>query len=591
MRIAFYYSLHYRYIYFSLFVGHGKQNKENLVTKTLQACSNYKVAPDIIMFNSAMDAYIASHRTDIALHLFEHVVALSDAQILNSREISALENATTYSNKSEAMSSMPVASEVHQVVKYFASYDLAPNVRTFNILIKGLRSQVQGLQGERYSDSVRDSHSSPTDFDSSNDALLKKCLAAVKLMRKYGIKPDVVTTNTIIDMNVISGRMDVAERIVTAFNFTPSVEGYTSIISGYALKGDTASALRVLHAMEAMNLRPNEKTLTALISSCMRSRDFARAKQLISSKLVDNASRRELVSVYGSYLIGLCKSYREVTDDHENVCLTFKAMEEKGLIADMATLNAYMQFLCAVRQDVRAALELFHRIPSFGLQADDYSYSIMFTALGKTGFIEEAFQLYQSSSTVLDTPAINSLLRALVSGPSPMHAVHVFNRFTSLTSATTIDGFSPNKITFTVLFAALLKDSRSIEQPVKGDEFQPLNFDSSENRFYEGSGGSFDMLNTAIDKAANSASFPRASGSADEYIRKLPKLPSSKYEILNLLYCTMRFKYDVIPDTVMVNTLNALVESITKCACSTVSFKGMHDSMKSIICELYCYVS
>ena len=115
------------------------------------------------------------------------------------------------------------------------------------------------------------------------------------------------------------------------------------------------------------------------------------------------------------------------------------------------------------------------------ISPDDYTYSILFTELGKHGYYREALILYRSipPQYMLDTVAINSLLGAIAIGSDPLSAVHMFFELVSPSSIPTQDAsngsngskeskgsgsipvpppsrrFLADKVTFTILFRCL----------------------------------------------------------------------------------------------------------------------------------------
>ena len=357
--------------------------------------------------------------------------------------------------------------------------------------------------------------------------------------------------------------------MIQVLNVSPGVEGYTSLISGYAARGDVRNAFRIYDKMLASKLRPSSFTLSALMSSCLQSNQMHLARQLIESSLATctggQANEKEgLESLYGTYIINLAMRAK-TSADLETVSGAYEAMMEKGLKPDVATTNAYLQCICDVTGDLDLAVKVFRTLES----PDDFTHSILFTALGKQGQLQLAMQLYEERKRPLDTPAINSLLRGFVSSDAPLRTIQLFNyllegkekgmkrNFTS----PSVEAFVPNKITFTTLYAALLRSTRpaSPDSAAKPSEGNPqLTYDASSNRFYE-----------VADRTLEASQ----SKSQDNFV--FSALPPLKYEILKSLFSSMRFRYNIEPDDVMVSTLNALFLAITKpVSGSGVNFRG-----------------
>ena len=202
-----------------------------------------------------------------------------------------------------------------------------------------------------------------------------------------------------------------------------------------------------MNLMQSKGVAANAYTFTSLMTACIGSGDIYRAKKLLQMKnqIYFNSSEREydklidraeLTALHGSYIIGLTKRISDVGFETraeaglvQDVEFALEDMTQLGLVPDVATLNAYIQFLCALPEKNRVSKALSFlksMILTKGSQPDDYTYSILFTAMGRAGLVSEALALYRAYPKSLDAPAINSLLRAFVSGPNPLDSGIVF---------------------------------------------------------------------------------------------------------------------------------------------------------------------
>ena len=484
-----------------------------------------------MLFNSALDAFIRCDRAKLAVYLFEHVALPND---------------------DFRFFSTPVPHDdvldVDAIISYFKQFPILPNVRTFNILLKAMRS--------------------PTVLNDDPASVLRLCFEITRLMDRLNIEPDVITMNTLIDIAVTSGNLDAAEKMIGVLDCPPGVEGYTSLIAGYASKGDIRNAFRVYELMDLNNIEANSFTLSALMNACIEARNMNLARRLL--EIGRNRYPQIMSSLYGTYLIGLCKQSSTIRDI-DYASSVYSDMLQRNYTLDIATINAYIQGLCEVKRDIPTALQVFYNI-SGNISPDDYTYSILFSALGKDGFLEDALRLYHCAHRYMDTPAINSLLRAFLSSAEPLDAIRFFNCLTQSNSTVASETFTPNKITFTILFASLLKSTKATgtkDERVGSDRAPFLAYDDSGKRFYE----------TVFFSSAKPARGAKLSA-------PMIGLPRSKYDILKLLFSTMRIKYNIEPDEVMVSTINTLFIHITKGPNSIVSFQGRHISFGqlSLIC-------
>ena len=501
----------------SWIVGYGKLQNIPMLYQTLSTCTSKQVQADSVLFNSALDAFIRCDRADLAVYLFEHVILPGDDVRIFSL-------------------SLPY-DDVHDItaaISYFEQFSIRPNVRTFNILMKAMRS--------------------PTIFNDDPANVFRSCFEIIHLMKRYNLEPDTITINTLIDIAVTSGNLDAAEKIIGVIDYPPGVEGYTSLIAGYSSRGDIRNAFRVFELMDQNNIEANSYTLSALMNGCIEARNMVLARKLL--EIGRNRYPHILSSLYGTYLIGLCKQSCS-SRDIDYASTVYSDMLLRNYSLDIATTNAYIQGLCEVKRDVRTALQVFYNM---SIEPDDYTYSILFSALGKEGHLEDALRLYHRAHRYMDTPAINSLLRAFLSSDEPLDAIRFFSCLTNSNSTISSETLIPNRITFTILFASLLKSTKSCGTRDEKDDVDAapfLAYDDSSKRFYE----TVIFASTKPSRGAQLSASPI-------------KLPQSKYEILKLLFSSMRIKYNIEPDEVMVSTINTLFVHITKGPNAMISFKG-----------------
>jgi pentatricopeptide repeat protein len=100
------------------FIGYGKQKNEIMMTKTLLLCLSLQLLPDTILFNSVLDGYIRCNDANLALYLFESIM------MKNSKSDSFLQ---PVDNK-----------DIEKIILYFQYYRISANIRTFNIIFKGI---------------------------------------------------------------------------------------------------------------------------------------------------------------------------------------------------------------------------------------------------------------------------------------------------------------------------------------------------------------------------------------------------------------------------------------------------------------------
>jgi len=281
------------------------------------------------------------------------------------------------------------------------------------------------------------------------------------------------------------------------------------VVNGFAMRADVDGAFRILNLMKQQRILPNSYTLTSLMSACLSAKKIMKAKQLLNDEklfqLLDyRLTTRDKVALHGAYSIGLCQLHNQLWDRRDqmdpllfdgNVIklrdvylyeaqLSLIGMERQSLTPDVATMNAFIQSLCVQYPSrVIDALSLIPTMKAINIRPDKFTYSILFTALGKYGYLNETFALFRTiddndstsrGTRVLDTSAFNSLLRSFVSGTSPLDCIHLFQQLTSKNDTIgIIEDFVPDKITFTILFLSIVKHLSSMDS----------NYDSSRDAF------------------------------------------------------------------------------------------------------------
>ena len=509
--------------YSLLFKLFGRKKNENIVNKLFVDIATFGVRVDTVLLNTIIDSYIRCEKYSKAISIF-----LSLKTVDRTSENSAI----------FAAFGDEVAVEA-PICKAASSWEVRPNVRTYNTILKCLRDTLFTTGASVSGD--------------SNNGYVSLVKSYLDLMCANGAKPDSVTMNTLIDCSVTSRQFDLAEELLSTTSSTvwsaagplpaPTVEAYTSVISGYADRGDVNKAFAVLRTMltaEAGAVQPNGYTLTSLMTACVNAGQFRVALNLIkdinalfkkqgmnsTNTATESGSMRVIESnvdtlraLYCAYVSGLC---RRVIDagtsssgadkylaEAQRVLLIMQSktstrgdgeLDWAGvpLLPDTATMNAYIQALCYTSPPrLQQALKVFYGLGAIDLSADDYTYSILFTALGKNGHYDEALRVYRSiraTDKFIDLPAINSLLRAAVTSPQPLAAISLYSvimadfdqevnalinvngleavRIKDTVISTTQDDklqyqFLPNKITFTNLFLAI---SKSMMSHARADE-------------------------------------------------------------------------------------------------------------------------
>ena len=499
-------------VYSVMLKGYGRQQNVAMIDNILTTEKRTEI--DIIFINACMDAYIRAGYPTSALRLF--------GSLLRSNEKGLTESLKKVEDILFDHFDMP-RDDSFQLVEHNFRARMEPNTRTFNTLLKALRS------------SGRAGYMSTLDII---DAMIQMEFTTV----------DTITLNTLVDICTQNGGIEEAEHLLGKKGFlseriSPGVEAYTSLITAYAERAMLGNAFKVLDLMAKRDIKPNKYTLTSLMNACFQAEDFVAAKSLLdkASKSSSPMKQEHLQSLHGAYLAGLSKIPNTISnfDKISVIKDAFLDILKMKIVPDTVTMNAFIQSLCRSEPSrIREAMEIVKAMINEGFCPDDFTYSILFTALGEAGEVVEVKELYRKAKVKFDEPTVNSLLNAYASSPEPLVAITVFEDMTKRNYTNgEIEYFIPTKITYTILFSAL---SHAIA-PVRMKLIKESDTDdvllSDEVSIDPEKEASEGMIEGVIGKSAN----------YDRIARKLFK--------------SMRFDYDIELDDVLINVLNNLFSS------------------------------
>ncbi|CAN6479381.1 unnamed protein product [Victoria cruziana] len=121
---------------------------------------------------------------------------------------------------------------------------------------------------------------------------------------KCGIELDSFVENSLIDMYAKSGELGSAHRVFRVA-VQPSVVSWTTLIAGYAQKGEEQAALILFAELHAFGPRPNEYTFSCVLVACGGIIALEQGRQLHSLAL--KTGHNQIISVGNAMLDMYCK--------------------------------------------------------------------------------------------------------------------------------------------------------------------------------------------------------------------------------------------------------------------------------------------
>lgn len=180
---------------------------------------------------------------------------------------------------------------------------------------------------------------------------------------KCGAEEDVFVGNAVVHFYAKCGQMDEA---VKAFQHMPlqNVVSWTTIISGFVQKDDSASVFRFFKEMRMVGEEINSCTVTSLLIACAKPAMQKEASQVHSWTLKTGLC---LDSVIGASLINMYSKAGAI-DSSE------KLFTEMGNLVN-PNIWTVMVSASAQRQNPARAIELFHRMILKGIRPDRFCCS------------------------------------------------------------------------------------------------------------------------------------------------------------------------------------------------------------------------
>ncbi len=282
--------------YSILIKGYGNLNDVNSVDLCMRQCNDHGIKPDIIMYNSLIDAYINCDEIELAHNVFKFLT----------------KNGLTRSGKKPYLlcgqddSNISINGDEEQEVVI-----PTPNVRTYNTMLKG--------------------------FVKNGD--IKKAMKLSEEMKQANLWDD-ITTNTLVSAAIAACEFELAESILTNHtNYSgnnqglrrgkvkqhPNVEAYTELLDGYAKANSLNKALSILKLMRERGVNPNEYSYTCMIGALAKAQKINQAKKLLEFMEISDGISPGIIT-YNAFLTGMLEKY--ILDDRRSSPSSLSASAE-----------------------------------------------------------------------------------------------------------------------------------------------------------------------------------------------------------------------------------------------------------------------
>lgn len=405
---------------FSILVkAYGQLKDVKNVEMTILHAQRNGIAPDIVMANTVLDAYVNCGMLDRAQKVFRMIT--SDIRRLNDRSDTATEG-------EEVQGFWPL---------------LKPNARTYNTLLKGM----------------------------AEEGDVKSAMSLSKEIQSRGLW-DEITTNTLVKAAVTAHNFDMAETILT--NHTtyqtsdrsrfdhPNVEAYTELLDGYAKDGQLENALRLMQVMQTRGVTPNEYTYTCMVGALAHNNKVRQARKMINyaAGLQPTEMGRKIVltPTYNAFISGLLSDNRNYNVENTGqsshaaniveVLAVLQEMQDLNIHPNVVTVALVVDGLgkcnpprCNEARELVNHLEFNRRANQNGNynQAEKESgrgisisnnkiATALIGAYGRANELESAMDLFSRINPSPDVVAFNALLDAYCQNDQLKVALELFKK-------------------------------------------------------------------------------------------------------------------------------------------------------------------
>lgn len=365
-----------------------------------------KMKPNIVTYNTLLDACHKSGELDIALRVKEQLDFAADV-FPDARTYTTL--IATVARKVTAASGANDPTLAFLFLEEMKSLNITPNGMTYSALIDvcgRCRRSDLALKGLRLmlDQKVQDRKG-----------------GAIHAQKDYTLPSEVGAWTAAIDACGKAGRIDTALKLFYSmpnFGVSPNTITCGSMVNCLLRNGRTAESLEVMRYMKKNRIVPSEVMYTSLMTSASRLAKFEsrrqgdglpnkNIKEYDDPLLLDDSGATKAVEVYTELMTSLSqvprgkrgkrKSNNADSNELFRVSLVFQEMKCAGVEPDLACYNTILK-ACAKSGDVERAVEILDQIrASEDLEPNEITWNAIIRAAGKAGRSDVALSMWQSA--------------------------------------------------------------------------------------------------------------------------------------------------------------------------------------------------
>ncbi|CAF2338342.1 unnamed protein product [Brassica rapa] len=308
--------------------------------------------PDTILFNAIINASSESGNLDQAMKVFEKM-----------KESGCKPTASTFNTLIKGYGKIGKLEESSRLLEMMLKDEmLQPNDRTCNILVQAW----------------------------CNQRRIEEAWSIVYKMQSYGVKPDVVTFNTLARAYARIGSTCTAEDMIIPrmlhSKVKPNVRTCGTIMNGYCEEGKMEEALRFFYRMKELGVHPNLFVFNSLVKGFLASNDMEGVGEVVN--LMEEFGVRPDVVTFSTLMnawssVGDMKRCEEIYGD----------MLEGGIDPDIHAFSILAKGYTRAREPEKAE-QVLNQMKKFGVRPNVVIYTTIISGWCSAGEMKKAMQVY-----------------------------------------------------------------------------------------------------------------------------------------------------------------------------------------------------
>merc|ERR1719311_653691 len=214
------------------------------------------------------------------------------------------------------------------------------------------------------------------------------------LMSEEGIKPNLVTLNTLLDACARSGRMErcgeIMQDIREKHGLMPDRITYSTLVKGFCHHGDINKATALMKSMKEQGLKPDAIIYNTLMDGCVGRDKFGLCDEILESM------KGEGVKPTDYTLTVLIKRFGRdgKLDKAFELVNTFPKLY--NIRPSVAALTCLIS-ACIANKDLERAMRVFEKMKTDGPAPDAMTHEKLINALLRAGKVEKACRLVEDA--------------------------------------------------------------------------------------------------------------------------------------------------------------------------------------------------